>query len=187
MNIDDNNIINNENNPINNNNIIINKNNDNNNIITNQKNKNNYVPPITENNIEKDKNTSETVKLYSKNNFSSTNHQNIPLEFPEENFQSEEIYSDYTKPGDILKLKTIKKVFSDGKIAVNGVSFNLYKNEIFALLGHNGAGKSTLISILTGLYTATEGEAEYNEENIINEINMDEFRKKKNFRYLSST
>ena len=177
LNIDNNNIINNENNPINNNNIIINKNNDNHNIITNQKNKNNCVNPITENNIEKEKNTSETVKLYSKNNFSSTNHQNIPLEFPEENFQSEEIYSDYTKPGDTLKLKKIKKVFSDGKIAVNGVSFNLYKNEIFALLGHNGAGKSTLISILTGLYTATEGEAEYNEENIINEINMDEFRK----------
>ena len=93
------------------------------------------------------------------------------------NFQNENIYSDYNKPGDILKIKNIKKIFSDGKKALNGVSFNLYKNEIFALLGHNGAGKSTLISILTGLYNASEGEVEYNKINILNEISMENFRK----------
>jgi len=33
----------------------------------------------------------------------------------------------------------------------------LYKNQIFALLGHNGAGKTTTISMLTGLIDPSEG------------------------------
>ncbi len=61
------------------------------------------------------------------------------------NFQGEELYKDKTKKGDYLQLKNIKKTFEDGKTAVNSVSFNLFKDEIFALLGHNGAGKTTLI------------------------------------------
>ena len=44
-----------------------------------------------------------------------------------ENFQSEEIYSDLIKPGDKLILKNIIKKFPDGKKALNGISFNLYK------------------------------------------------------------
>jgi len=35
----------------------------------------------------------------------------------------------------------------------------MYYGEIFALLGHNGAGKTTTISILTGMYTPTSGDA----------------------------
>ncbi len=38
----------------------------------------------------------------------------------------------------------------------------------FLLLVHNGAGKSSLISILTGLYSSTEVEVEYNKLNILN-------------------
>ena len=147
-----------------------NKENNNKNII-----QNNEKEKINQKNKEEN-NSSNSIKIYSKDNQQNKNNiQN--QETQSENFQSEEIYSDLTKPGDKLILKNIKKTFSDGKKALNGVSFNLYKNEIFALLGHNGAGKSTLISILTGLYTSTEGEAEYNDENILNESNMDEFRK----------
>ena len=36
------------------------------------------------------------------------------------------------------------------KVAVNGLSLNIYKDQITALLGHNGAGKTTTMSILTG-------------------------------------
>ena len=35
----------------------------------------------------------------------------------------------------------------------------MYTDQIFVLLGHNGAGKTSLISMLTGLYEATEGKA----------------------------
>ena len=36
------------------------------------------------------------------------------------------------------------------KVAVNGLSLNMYDGQITALLGHNGAGRTTTISILTG-------------------------------------
>ena len=83
----------------------------------------------------------------------------------------------YTKPKDYLKIRKISKTFDDGKKALNSVSFNLYKNEIFALLGHNGAGKSTLISILAGLYPATSGYALYDNNNIISIEGHSKFRK----------
>ena len=83
----------------------------------------------------------------------------------------------YTKPRDSFKIRNICKVFEDGKKALNGVSFNLYKNEIFALLGHNGAGKSTLISILSGLYSATSGYAIYDNQNILSTEGHSKFRK----------
>ena len=41
--------------------------------------------------------------------------------------------------------------------AVNNVSFNIKRGEIFGLLGHNGAGKSTTINMLTGLLVPTSG------------------------------
>jgi len=95
-----------------------------------------------------------------------------------ENFQSEEIYKDMVNPKDSLRIKKLVKKFDDGKVAVNQVDLNLYKNEIFALLGHNGAGKTTMISILTGMYEATGGEAIYNNVNILSPENIDTFRKK---------
>jgi len=42
--------------------------------------------------------------------------------------------------------------------AIDHLSLEIRKNEIFGLLGPNGAGKTTTISILCGLFTPTEGE-----------------------------
>ena len=61
---------------------------------------------------------------------------------------------------------------------MNNVNIKFYKNEIFALLGCNGSGKTTLISILTGLYEATEGSAYYDGNNILELNNMNNFRTK---------
>jgi len=43
--------------------------------------------------------------------------------------------------------------------AVNNISFNVKRGEIFGLLGPNGAGKTTTIKILTTLLAPTSGEA----------------------------
>ena len=45
-----------------------------------------------------------------------------------------------------------------GKLALEGVSFDVPEGGIFGLLGPNGAGKSTIINILAGLVKKTEGE-----------------------------
>ena len=45
----------------------------------------------------------------------------------------------------------------NGFAAVDGVSFDIKRGEIFGLLGPNGAGKSTIISILCCLLKATSG------------------------------
>lgn len=44
-------------------------------------------------------------------------------------------------------------------IAVNNISFEVDKGEIFGFLGANGAGKTTAMRMLTGLLTPTSGEA----------------------------
>ena len=45
-----------------------------------------------------------------------------------------------------------------GKLALDGVSFDVPQGGIFGLLGPNGAGKSTLINTLAGLVMKTSGE-----------------------------
>lgn len=62
--------------------------------------------------------------------------------------------------GNCLKISGLGKTYENGFKAVNGVNLMMYSDQIFVLLGHNGAGKSTTISILTGLFEATEGRCE---------------------------
>ncbi|XP_050431314.1 phospholipid-transporting ATPase ABCA3-like isoform X2 [Adelges cooleyi] len=58
--------------------------------------------------------------------------------------------------------------------AVNGVNLQIYKGQITALLGHNGAGKTTTMSIITGMYSPTNGSVAVNGRDIFN--NLDKFR-----------
>lgn len=45
--------------------------------------------------------------------------------------------------------------------ALENIDFNIYPNEITALLGTNGSGKTTLIRMLAGIYDMERGLAEY--------------------------
>ncbi len=58
----------------------------------------------------------------------------------------------------IIEVKNLTKKFGDFT-AVNDISFNVEKGEIFAFLGPNGAGKTTTIKMLTTLLDPSEGEA----------------------------
>ncbi len=62
----------------------------------------------------------------------------------------------------ILEFKNILKVYEDGVIANRGVSVDIEKNTIHAIVGENGAGKTTLMKILFGLTQPQEGEIIYN-------------------------
>ncbi len=61
----------------------------------------------------------------------------------------------------VLRLHDVAKAFS-GIQALGGVSFNLRRGEIHALVGENGAGKSTLIKIVAGAYMPDSGGIEVN-------------------------
>lgn len=57
----------------------------------------------------------------------------------------------------IIEISNLRKKFGNF-IAVDGLSFNVYKNEVFGFLGPNGAGKTTAINMICGLSPATAGE-----------------------------
>jgi ABC-2 type transport system ATP-binding protein len=62
-------------------------------------------------------------------------------------------------PEAAIRIESLSKVYSGGKLALDAVSFDVPRGQIFGLLGPNGAGKSTLINILAGLVTKSSGKA----------------------------
>ena len=63
--------------------------------------------------------------------------------------------------GNIISVAGLTKKFKDF-VAVDNISFNVKKGEIFAFLGPNGAGKSTTIQMLTTLLKPTGGKVTIN-------------------------
>ena len=58
-----------------------------------------------------------------------------------------------------IRIESLTKVYAGGKLALDDVSFDVPRGQIFGLLGPNGAGKSTLINILSGMVVKTNGKA----------------------------
>lgn len=73
----------------------------------------------------------------------------------------------------LLSLKEITKQYGHGaqaRMALKGVSLDIYKGEILGLLGVNGAGKTTLSSIIVTLIPATAGEVLYEGKSIYDDV-----------------
>jgi ABC-2 type transport system ATP-binding protein len=66
---------------------------------------------------------------------------------------------------DIIEIKDLVIAFGKFK-AVDGVSFDVKKGEIFGFLGANGAGKTTTIRTICGLLNPTSGEVKVNGKDI---------------------
>ena len=66
---------------------------------------------------------------------------------------------------NILELTDLTKRFG-GLVAVDNVSLNIKRGEVFALIGPNGAGKTTLFNLVNGYFRPTSGEIRFRGERI---------------------
>src|SRR5437016_10789380 len=57
---------------------------------------------------------------------------------------------------NVLSVENLSKKYRD-TIAVDGISFDVERNEIVGLLGPNGAGKTTTINMILGVLEPTSG------------------------------
>ncbi len=54
-----------------------------------------------------------------------------------------------------------------GVTAINGVSFTVGSQELFAIIGPNGAGKTSIFNVLSGVYKPQEGRVTFLGEDIL--------------------
>ena len=62
---------------------------------------------------------------------------------------------------DVLLSAQDLSVRFGGVLAVNGVSFEVKRGEVFTLIGPNGAGKTTVFNLISRIYTPTGGRIQY--------------------------
>lgn len=63
----------------------------------------------------------------------------------------------------MIKVTNFTKIYSNGKKAVDDISFTVNDGEIFGFLGPNGAGKSTTIKSIVGINSKSSGEISIND------------------------
>jgi len=72
----------------------------------------------------------------------------------------------------MISIDGLTKTYSGGFKALDNVSLQINRGEIFALLGPNGAGKTTLINAVCGIVNATAGEILVDGHDITNEYRL---------------
>ncbi len=69
----------------------------------------------------------------------------------------------------ILRINNLTKIYRTNEhviYALKDINLDIYRGEVFGLLGANGAGKTTLSSILATLHPPTSGDVLFNEKSI---------------------
>jgi branched-chain amino acid transport system ATP-binding protein len=65
----------------------------------------------------------------------------------------------------VLETRNVTKRFG-GLTAVKSLTMQVPRGALYGLIGPNGAGKTTIFNLLTGVYTATEGEILFNGQRV---------------------
>jgi branched-chain amino acid transport system ATP-binding protein len=65
----------------------------------------------------------------------------------------------------MLETRSVTKRFG-GLTAVKSLTMQVPRGALYGLIGPNGAGKTTIFNLLTGVYTATEGEILFNGQRV---------------------
>ena len=69
---------------------------------------------------------------------------------------------------NIIKIKNLRKTYSNGFEALKGIDINIKRGKIFGLLGPNGAGKTTTFYMITGMINPSSGGVYLDDNNITN-------------------
>ncbi|MFN7096004.1 MAG: ABC transporter ATP-binding protein [Gammaproteobacteria bacterium] len=70
-----------------------------------------------------------------------------------------------------LEIQNLTKIYSNGVLALDNISFTVAEGDFFALLGPNGAGKSTTIGIISSLVNKSSGKVSVFGHDIDYELN----------------
>src|SRR5438874_12828547 len=73
-------------------------------------------------------------------------------------FAQTEIHATATVLAPLLAVRNVEVVYDNVILVLRGLSLEVPKGEIVALLGANGAGKSTTLKAISGLLKTEEGE-----------------------------
>jgi phospholipid/cholesterol/gamma-HCH transport system ATP-binding protein len=66
----------------------------------------------------------------------------------------------------LIQVKNLKKRYTEeGAWVLDNISFEVFENEVLAIIGTSGCGKSTLLKCIAGLECPTEGEVLLNDPN----------------------
>lgn len=76
----------------------------------------------------------------------------------------------------MLEIRNLTKVYNDGTVALDDVSFSVPDGEFLVVIGLSGSGKSTLLRCINRLIDPTEGQIIWNGLDIT-QLNGDELRK----------
>ncbi len=52
----------------------------------------------------------------------------------------------------MLSIKNLSKSYKNSGKAIDNISFEIKKGDIFGFIGHNGAGKTTTIKCIVGIF-----------------------------------
>lgn len=80
----------------------------------------------------------------------------------------------------MIKFSNVTKIYPDGTVVLQDVSFEIKEGEFVSVVGKSGAGKTTLVRLILGLETPTSGEVYFKGVNVseVNASQVQEMRRK---------